>query len=329
MSSGSSQSPAQTTQTSDPWVGAQPALSQLYSSANQLILNDQGYQAYPNSLQTPLNPTLAQGLGAMHNIAAGELGGSVGVNAARGLGLNMINQGGLTPEQRSAAQQMQGVAGGFGDVASEAAGQQNPYLLSQIEQNNRRISDKIGSSMSGAGRYGSGQYTDVMARAMAEAANPVLAQDYAQRQQTRLAGLGGQQGALAGMSGIYGGGTENAGRWAQLIPGLDEARYTPSQRIQEYGKFFQDRSAQDLANSVAQWNAAQARPWEQMARFGNVLTGAGGLGGTKVTTANPFQPSALARAGGGALAGASLGSLAGPWGAGIGGIGGGLLGLLG
>jgi hypothetical protein len=160
-----------------------------------------------------------------------------------------------------------------------------------------------------------------MARSLQEAAAPVLAQDYAQRQQLSLA-------ALQGQGGMYNEGAANAGRWANLMPALDEAQYAGAEHMQNYGKFMQDRAQQDLANQVATWNAQQSRPWEQLARYANILSGAGGLGGTKVTTQNAYQPTTLQKIGGGALAGAGLGSMFGAPGAAVGAGAGGLLGML-
>ena len=188
------------------------------------------------------------------------------------------------------------VYGRAGDVYNEASGQQNPYLLQQLAAQDRRIGDKINSSMSGAGRYGSGAHTDVMARSLAEASYPVLAQDYTQRQQTRLGALGAQQGALAGQQGalagqmgatqggvgvvggisdIYNQGLQNAGRFAQLAPGLEEARYGPSDHMMGLGQYYTDREQKGLSDQINLWNAQQAYPWEQLQRYTGIAQGAG------------------------------------------------------
>jgi hypothetical protein len=61
----------------------------------------------------------------------------------------------------------------------------------------------------------------------------------------------------------------------------------------------------------------------------NAIAGqAGGLGGSQVTSSPLQQPSSTQSLFGGALAGAGLGSMFGPVGAGAGALGGGLLGLL-
>src|SRR6185436_3249295 len=186
-----------------------------------------------------------------------------------------------------------------------------------LESSNARIGNKINSSMSGAGRYGSGAHTDVMARGLQEAAAPVLAQDYARRQQQ-------QQDILTG-------GLQRAGQWSVLMPRLDEARYAPAQGLMNLGQFYNERAQSQLNDQIKLYNAQQSRPWEQLARYNAISGGAGALGGsmsgTQTTPIN--QPSTLQRLFGGAAAGAGLGaSFGGLPGAGVGAAAGGLLQLL-
>jgi len=304
MSSGGQQPVTQqTTQTRDPWAAAQPNLTSALGSAASSFFGDVGYQPWTGATQAPVNQLQQYGLTDMQNIAGSQPGGSAGVNAGRALGQNMIQNQGLSPELRS--------------LYEQAQGDQNPYLQNILDTSNRQISNKIGSSMSGAGRYGSGMHTDVAARAMAEAADPVLAQDYARRQQQ--------------MQGIAEGGLQRAGQWSQLMPTLDEARYAPAQQLMALGQFGQERDQRAIDDQIKLYNAQQARPWEQLARFNAISSGAGGLGGTQFgTQTTPInQPSTLQRLFGGAAAGAGIGgSFGGPVGAGVGALGGSLLGLL-
>jgi len=280
MGSSGGQTPVtqQTTQTKDPWSFAQPHLQNVMNSAQTYFQGDVGYQPYAGQTQAGLDPLTTQAMGAQQGIATGSLGGTEGVNAARQLGL----------------QQIQG------------AGQQNPYLQSILDTSNRRIGDRINSSMSGAGRYGSGQHTDVMARALAESANPVLAEDYNQ-------------------------GLQRAGQWAQLMPTLDQAQYAPAQSLMALGQYNQERAQNQINDQIKLYNAQQARPWEQVARYNAIAGGAGALGGTQFgTQTTPINnPSTLQKLLGGAAAGAGIGgSFGGPAGAGIGALGGGLLGMM-
>lgn len=273
------------------------------AGANQLYSADSGYQPYPGATQAAMNPNLTSALTGMSNIATGDLGGTAGVKASQGLGLNMIQNQGLSPELKSLLQQQQG--------------QENPYLQSILASNNQRIGDRINSSMSGSGRYGSGAHTDLMARSLAEMANPILAQDYTQRQQM-------QQNILQG-------GLERAGQWSQLMPTLDQAQYAPAQQLAGVGQYLTERDQSALNDYIKTYNIAQARPWEQLARFNAIVGGAGALGGQTVgSQTTPInQPSTLQRLFGGAAAGAGIGgSFGGPAGAGLGALGGGLLGML-
>lgn len=292
--SGGSQQPVtqQTTQSRDPWVAAQPSLSQIIGQSGNLFNSNTGYQPYTGQTQTEMAPNLLQGLGAQGNLAYSTLGGTPGVLASQAQGLNMIQNQGLSPQLQSLLQQAQG--------------NQNPYLQGIINQQMAQVN----SGMSGAGRYGSGSHE----AAIAQAISPTLAQDYARRQQQ-------QQDILTG-------GLQRSGQWAQLMPTLDQAQYAPAQALASVGQYYTDRSQAALNDQIKMYNAAQARPWEQLSRWNAIVGGAGGLGGTQVTSSPLQQPSTLQRVLGGGLSGAGLGSIFGPVGAGIGGLGGGLLGLL-
>jgi len=304
MSSGGQQPVTQQTQqTRDPWGPSQEPLQHSMNMARSLVDQGAGYQPWTGATQAPVNSVLQDAYNNLGAMYFSNIGGTPGVNAGRELGLNMIQNQGLSPELKS--------------LYEQAQGDQNPYLQSILDTSNRQISNKIGSSMSGAGRYGSGQHTDVAARAMAEAADPVLAQDYARRQQQ--------------MQGIAEGGLQRAGQWSQLMPSLDEARLAGAQGYAALGQFTQERAQKQLEDQIKVYNAQQAWPWEQTARLNAIAGQAGGLGGTQFgTQTTPInQPSTLQRLFGGAAAGAGIGgSFGGPVGGAAGAGIGGLLGLL-
>lgn len=297
----------QTQQTKDPWGPAQPYLQEAMGAASSYLHNDLGYRPYLGETQAPLTGDINTATADMRRLLVpwAEQGGSPGTLAASSLGKNMIENQGLSPELRS--------------LYEQAQGDENPYLQNIINTSNRQIGDRIGSAMSGAGRYGSGQHTDVAARAMAEAADPLLAQDYARRQQQ-------QQDILTG-------GLQRAGQWSQLMPTLDQAQLAPSQSLFALGQFQQERDQRALEDQIKLYQNQQAYGWEQLARMNAIAGGAGGLGGSTSgvnTTTTPINtPSTLQRLLGGSLAGAGIGgSFGGPVGAGVGALGGGLLGLL-
>jgi hypothetical protein len=390
-SSGSSQ-PVQTqTQTKDPWSGASPYLSDIYAKAQFLQNTGSGYLPYSGSVVADLDPQFAQtmqNLYGLTNWQASQFGTGVpGVQAATDLGTQLIGSQGITPGINMAlgtmgiglntvsgalnnvyggVNQLGTAAGTLGNAANyyqnafnQNTGATNPYLLQAIADQNRLAANKVQSSMSAAGRYGSGAYSDAMARAQAEVADPILAQDWLARQQLGvnylqgLTGVGQAQGQLGGLYGnlaqiqgglgqaqagigqqqanVYNQGLNTAAQWAGLIPNLWNAaqnlQYQPYQMQMGLGQYAQDRAQQQLAGGINYYNAQQAADWQNLQRYAGILAGAGQLGGTQVSTSTQSIPLSQ-RLLGGTLAGAGVGSIFGPVGAGVGALGGGLLGLM-
>ena len=106
-------------------------------------------------------------------------------------------------------------------------GAANPYLQASIADQNRRGNEAIQSSMSAAGRYGSGQYQDVMARAQAEVADPLLMQDYEARQARALQANQGLGQTFGQQLGVYQQGVGQAMQGLAGIGGLAQAQYIP------------------------------------------------------------------------------------------------------
>lgn len=294
--SGGSQQPVtqQTTQTRDPWSAVQPELIEATENARGLFQSNVGYQPYSGATVAGLDPLLSQGLAGQRDIAGANIGGTPGVNASRTVGTGLINNYGLSPELQN--------------LYNRTSTQDNPYLQGVINQQ----VGQANAAASGMGRYGSGAHDAAIAQAIA----PTLSADYARRQQQAQA--------------ILEGGMQRQGQWAQLMPTLDQAQYQPAQNLSAVGQYYQDRAQQELAGQIALYNAQQARPWEQLARYNAIASGAGGLGGSSVTTApGATQPGTLQKILGGASAGAGIGTAFSPGiGTGVGAAAGGLLGML-
>jgi hypothetical protein len=110
---------------------------------------------------------------------------------------------------------------------------------------------------------------------------------------------------------------------------IQDLQYDPARRLAGVGDFYTGRNEDLLSQQREQWNAEQARPWEQVARLNAIASGAGSLGGTQTSVTPRQSSSAAQRAIGGGVSGAAAGSMFGPWGTGLGAVGGGLLGLFG
>jgi len=69
-------------------------------------------------------------------------------------------------------------AGYLGDVLGGKYMQGNPYLDAVLGKTRRDVTDSVDSQFSSAGRYGSGSYTDVLSRNLADAENQARMADY-------------------------------------------------------------------------------------------------------------------------------------------------------
>jgi len=314
--SGSTGQPVTTsTQTSVPNVPNLPFLQQMWGAAAGL----QGRDAV-----APMVPELwspGEGLQNIQNIANIQASNQEGtyyrqLQVAKNVLAEMINQRGITPTVQSGLDTLQKAGGQFENLYQTNIGTENPWLEQAIAGNQRQTADRIASGMSGAGRYGSGQYTDVMSRAMQEVADPVYAQDYMQRQQLAqqaTQGLGQVGQTTAGI-----GATANQQMMGGMgmLTQLGQAEYLPAQMQFAVGQYLQDRAQ-------AQYDT----PWTNLAREAQVIGAPAALGGTVSTAQTPMQQPLMTRLLGGGLAGAGIGgSIGGPMGAGIGALGGAAMG---
>ena len=316
-----------TTQTtsSSPWIGAQPYLGNMYSTADAMRAGGVGYQPYTGPTMAPIDPNLLQGIQAATGTALGQYNTLIPqVNAglgqlssiSTGVGLPGISTGlaetlGYSGAGLGQFGGLAGTAGNYANIIAAGGGAPNPYLQAVIDAQNRRGNEAIQSSMSAAGRYGSGQYADVMARAQAEVADPLLMQDYEARQQRALQATQGLGQTYGQMAGILQQGTGQAMTAMGMIPGLAQAAYIPSTAEVSANQYMQDYAQQALQGQIAEYNAQQAYPWQQLQRESAIQSGAGTLGGTTVTAQTPLQAPLGQRFLGGALVGGSLGSATG------------------
>lgn len=238
--------------------------------------------------------------------------------------------------------------------------QPNPALAARMQAESQRIADQTARSLGGTGRALSGAGSERIARALGDYSNQVLSEDYARErglqqqaamglesaQQNRLAQMNSILGSITGLQGtnianqLAGGqqlftgldtGQTQAMRWGALAPQLSAERYSDAQRMLGVGATYENKLGEELTSDIARYEAAQARPWEQLARYSGILQGIGGMGKTNLST-TPGK-SGLTAGLGGALSGASLGAGIGSAipgiGTGIGALVGGGAGLLG
>jgi hypothetical protein len=215
-----------------------------------------------------------------------------------------------SPVNQAAQQYATGVLGST--PTSQFGGASNPYLDAQFNRAADATQQRLQSGFAGSGRN-------------IEAARPAASQEL---------------NDLA--TGIYGGAYENernrmAADLAQqratqfsvagMAPQLANQDYVDLNALQGVGGQVEDLAGNLMQDQAARWDFAQNAPQMNLDNYIARVTGA--YPGQNATSSTPTYRNRTAGAMGGAMAGAQMGSYFGPWGTGIGAIGGGLLGAYG
>jgi hypothetical protein len=282
-----------TAQSSEPWAAAQPALSTALSGAHGLYTEDIGFKPYGGQTQADMSTLTKMGLDQTQNIAQGQGGllGQDAYNYSRGL----INNQGITDSMRPALGTLEATARG------DNLGTVNPYLQQMLDANSEKVRNQVNSSMSGAGRYGSGMHTQKLGQSLTDATAPLLFQNYDNERQRQLS-------AAQGLTDIYGTGANRALQTAGMGSELTGLLYDPADRLSSIGSVYDQRAQNQINADIELYNAQQARPWEQLGRLNAIATGAGQMGGTQTgsSTKPVAKQSGLQRALGYGSAGLGL-----------------------
>jgi hypothetical protein len=312
-SSNKATQPTVTTQSNEPWGPAQGPLSSALGSAQSLYNQDAGYKPWTGPLQGALDQRTTDAMAMTEDRARNGYNlAPQAFNTATGILGNM----GMSAQAQPGLDQMAATARG------DNLGVINPALQSMLDTNSTNAMNKVNSISAGMGRYGSASHGAAAGKAITEATAPLLAQNYEAERGRQLA-------ASQGMVDNYGAGMDRALRTTAMGGAIQDLQYDPARRLAGVGDFYTGRNEDLLAQQREIYDAEQARPWEQVARLNAIATGAGSLGGTKVSTTPTQRSSTAQRVLGGGMAGAAAGSAFGPWGTGLGAAGGGLLGLFG
>jgi hypothetical protein len=332
-----------------PFSGAtQGAFDKTLGIAGQNL----GGQAATNAIGTANGILSSGGLNSGQTGALGQLGDIAS-------GANKITTGGQYQGLLNAASGPTSSATNLAGLADKAnVGILGSDYLKGQEFANSQASDALTRSLGSAGRYGGNAAT---ANAFATTIGGQNAQQNAAelaRQQQMMMSANGQidasnQASYGTRANILGGltntqgqnianqagaaqsvfngnqqGTDNQATFAGLLPTLQAAQYGDIQAGQQVGAA-QDAQAQNVINSnIAKYDQTNNSQWTLLQNYLATLSGAsGGYNSTKTQT--PVQQGSTAGGIlGGALGGAAAGSTFGPWGTGIGALGGGILGAL-
>lgn len=335
-----------TTSTAAPWSGAQPYLTNVLSEAKKLYQTGEGFNPYPGNTVVPYSPQSLQAMSGIENLANQ---GNPMAQAAQQQAMGILGSGGMSDWQKQALEGTYGVATGgnqldaiSGNLGATAAGEylggRNPYFQENLDREAGKLATDVSRNVDLLGRRGSGYAANEIGDVVGNFRNQAMQQNYDQERQLQMqaAGMlsGEQQGNIANLMGagqsIFGAGDTAAGRAAQyagLAPSIYQDQYAPAERLASVGAQQEDLATRQMQDLISRYYGEQQAPWNALSNYGALVSGAGQFGSTGSQTVTP--PANYAAPLGGALGGAQLGSMFGPWGTGIGALLGGGLGVLG
>lgn len=326
---------------------AQPYAKQILEQGSQL--SQQDIPQYTGSTVAGLSPEQQQAIQMTTDRATN---GSGAINAATDAVTGMMQNNGnpyASAQNPYASQQT--------TVGQNQYIGQNPYLAQQVASAQGQTADAYatGTAAQTMGQFRSGgafggsamqQYQDQqnqqLGNTLNNTATTMYGNDYANTQQLQQQYLNNQLSANltdAARNAQYtqAGNELNSSNYnaaqnriltgASTAQQLGNQQYTDAAALMNMGNVTQAQNQNEANAAYQQWYNQAMMPYQQLGILQNSLSGAMGAGPQGVTTSGSSGGgSALTGAAGGALSGAAAGSAFGPWGAAIGGVGGGLLG---
>lgn len=316
---GSSSTPSRTTTVSEPPAFIQPFM-QYGAQQARAVYETGGPQYYEGNTVVPFAPQTEQALGLTEQRA---LHGSPVNDAAQNYATNTLRN---SPTSQFGASQNPYAAGAnpYGSV-------NNPYLDATFNKAADSVQQRLGSQFAGSGRnveasravnadelnnlatglYG-GAYENERNRGLSydQQQLGIGAQGYESERDRMAQDLEQQRSRQFGVAG--------------LAPTLANQDYVDYQALQGVGGQVEDLAGRMMEDQAARWDFSQNAPQMNLDNYIARITGA--YPGQSATQTTPTYRNRTAGAAGGAMAGAQMGSMFGPWGTGIGAIAGGLLG---
>jgi hypothetical protein len=286
----------------DPWAPAQPHLQAIMAQGANLYNSGAGSQTWGGPLVAPQSSQTQMGINALTGTAnalqpnAGQpLAYGQGIIQNNGLTAGYDQPKGIYGNVAQAAGQPTASAANLGGMASGEDAGKNPYLLKMLEDNAARVSNRVNSTMSGAGRFGSYAHGDTLASSIASANNPLLSAAYESDRNRMLSASGQidasnnaaqatQMGAAAGLTGIQNFGQQNAAQWASMVPQLQQAAFAPGNQLMAVGDYQNQFNQRNIDAQRQLFEQQQAMPWTQLNRFSGAVSGLGPIIGNAGTS---------------------------------------------
>jgi hypothetical protein len=289
----------ETTQaTNEPWSAAQPLLKQGIKDAGNVYKQGDAWSPYTGSTVVPYANQTMSGMNAIQGNAQDAMSSGAMRKPLSFFG-SMFDNGGLSADQRGVADQWRNTASGAELLNT------SPEFNDVLQRSLNDASTGVNLGISGAGRYGSGMHTDVLANTLGGISSNARLGEYGRQ-------LGRMDTARNSLAGMGQQGIANQFGAAQGMPGAWETGQMPATDLMKVGGMYEDlagRTMQDQMRIFEERQNAKTAPIEWLSAIG---TGAGSLGGTSRQISpgtNPFVQALGIGLGTNSLLGNPLGGL--------------------
>lgn len=254
-----------TTSSNSASPGAQRALDMASGGAVDLYSNSRLNPVYQGQTYVNRDSNTQSGLNEAARVANLNTGG-MGLS---GQYQNIINQGGYNTAQLGAMSNMNDVANSQFDINSD------PGFAQVVDQ----ARDSVNSSISGAGRYGSGAHTATMGNTIGD----LGARQYQNWQQRRD----------NANTNVFNMGQQGQNNIGSAFQGLQQAPGV----LQQVGKANEDYATLGLNDALRIWNETATQPQRNVEWLNAMGAGQGNIGGSQVSSQsspgqNPFLTAA-------------------------------------
>lgn len=275
-----------TTSTASPWKPSENLLKLGLKDAESVYKAGSSFQPLTMSTVVPFSNQTMAGMDSIEAKARADMAGGTGMDKAYDFYSSMFNDGGLTADQKSIADQWRTTASG------SELGTVNPYFNDILTKMQGDARTGVNLSMSGAGRYGSGEHTDVLAGTIGDLTNRALSSEW-ERQ------LGRQDSARTNLANLSQQGVTNRFGSAEALPGAYEATKAPAKDLMSIGTMYEDLYGRSLSDKLRIAQEAKEAPLRAIEWINSIGSGAGSLGGSGSKTLsepapNPFLTAAAA-----------------------------------
>lgn len=321
---------SKTTQENRPPQWAEGLFKTSAADAQRLYDSGVGGNTYTGSTVSDLSGTTMQGVNQLAQAGQnwdtagtrplfGQIGSAAVSNPFMGqLGNLAKTTGGIGTEYGDVykrAQDPTAASTYLTDYASgkNLKGEGNPFYRQRLEGDLADTAAQVNSSMSGAGRFGSGAHTGTLTNELQDQRVAALENDWNREQANQFnatgmidaanqAALGTQLGALGGKTnaaglqgnmlsnagGMYSTGIGQAQTAAGSMAGLDQQnfqnRLTGAGATLQAGNILDTQAQKLLSDDVAKWYATDNEDWTRLGMLQTAAAGAAGPYGSQVAT---------------------------------------------